>query len=114
MIRISRAAAVVATLAVTSAAGVSAAAPASATQVGPSVQRSAAHCDPWQVVSADWLKVHTSPSAKSSAVGQLPRLANFEACSYKVVGKVVWLHGSGYNGSKKLTGWVDSNYMASY
>lgn len=71
-------------------------------------------CEAWQVVSADWLKVHVSASASSAAVGQIPRLSNFFACSTKQVGKVTWLDGYGYNGSVKLTGWVDSDYMASY
>jgi hypothetical protein len=67
----------------------------------------------WSTVrSADWLRVHTTHSASSTAIGQLPRGARFNYCNGTVdSGGTEWQYGYGYNGSTKLTGWVDSGYL---
>jgi hypothetical protein len=65
------------------------------------------------VKSADWLRVHTTHSASSTSIGQLPRGARFTYCNGEVLsGGIDWQYGYGYNGSTKLTGWVDSGYLA--
>lgn len=70
---------------------------------------SATHVQP----SVDWLRVHTSPSATSAAIGQIPGGAafTFSSSSGTVVGSTAWYCGYGYNGSTKLTGWVDGAYL---
>jgi len=66
-------------------------------------------------VTADWLKVHTSPGLSTPVVGQLPRGATFCLLSLKesYVDGYFWAHGYGYNGSTKLTGYVVDQYLAS-
>lgn len=68
----------------------------------------------WSTVeTADWLKVHTTHSATSASVGQIPRGAKWYYCNGEVIsGGIDWQYGYGYNGSTKLTGWVDSGYLA--
>lgn len=61
------------------------------------------------VETADWLRVHTGRSTSSPAVGQLPRGARF-CFLEQPSGR--WIHGFGYNGSTKLTGYVDGSYLA--
>jgi hypothetical protein len=65
-------------------------------------------------VAADWLRVHTQPSATSPAVGQLPYGARFHYCASSATrsGGYTWVYGYGYNGSTKLTGWVVYGYLA--
>lgn len=69
--------------------------------------------DKWGTVTADWLRVHTSYSASSPSVGQIPRGNIFHFCSSSGTwnGGYHWVYGYGYNGSTKLTGWVDSEYL---
>jgi len=66
------------------------------------------------VTGADWLRVHTSPGAGTPAVGQIPGGSGFHFCSRSSTksGPDYWVYGYGYNGSTKLTGWVDSRYLA--
>ncbi|NYJ74075.1 hypothetical protein [Allobranchiibius huperziae] len=66
------------------------------------------------VQTADWLKVHRSPSTSSGTVGQVKRGTLFHYCSSsgRSGGGHYWVYGYGYNGSKKLTGWVASEYLA--
>ncbi len=61
----------------------------------------------------DWLKVHTSPGITTPAVGQLKDGATFHHCTsdVKIVGGRGWVYGYGYNGSTKVTGWVDGDYI---
>ncbi|HJP73374.1 MAG TPA: hypothetical protein VJ914_03850 [Pseudonocardiaceae bacterium] len=68
----------------------------------------------WSTVeSADWLRVHTTHSATSPSIGQIPRGARWYYCNGEVIsGGIDWQYGYGYNGSTKLTGWVDSGYLA--
>ena len=58
--------------------------------------------------------MHTQASTSSSSVGQLPRGAIFHFCSSSEhsSGGHFWVYGYGYNGSKKLTGWVAGEYLA--
>jgi len=68
------------------------------------------------VVTADWLKVHTSPGVNEPAVGQVPNGSVFCARAgsayIKIVGGISWRYGYGHNGATKLTGWVDASYLA--
>lgn len=66
-------------------------------------------------VTADWLKVHTSPGLSTPVVGQLPKGATFCLLSrnYPYADGYFWAHGYGYNGSTKLTGHVVSRYLTS-
>jgi hypothetical protein len=111
MKRITRAAAVGAVLAT---AVVAAPASASARPSGGMQPAYSCSINSTYKVIADWLRVHTQPSASSSAVGQLPYGALFHFCasSFRQGGGYNWVYGYGYNGSVKLTGWVDYEYLA--
>jgi hypothetical protein len=65
------------------------------------------------VQGADWLRIHVTPSVSSSAVGQIPDKAQFNFCSssFMNIGTACWVYGYGFNGSKKLTGWADCQYL---
>lgn len=71
------------------------------------------------VINADWLRVHTKPGISTSVVGQLPKGALFCYITNSA-GQIqganadgyYWEYGYGYNGSTKLTGWVDAEYLA--
>ena len=65
------------------------------------------------VAHADWLRVHTSHSITSPSVGQIRYGATWTYCNGEALsGGIDWQYGFGYNGSTKLTGWVDSGYLA--
>ena len=71
------------------------------------------------VQNADWLRVHTKPGLSTSVVGQLPDGAQFcyiTNSAGQIQGAtadgIYWEYGYGYNGSTKLTGWVDAAYLA--
>lgn len=93
-------------------AGIGAVPSASATPVAPAYSCSIDTFSHVDVV--DWLKVHTSPGLSTPAVGQLPNGAKFSYCSkvLKMADGRAWRYGYGYNGSVKLTGWVDADYLA--
>jgi hypothetical protein len=96
-------------------AGTLVAAPAAAAATPRVVQASySCSIDSYGTVTADWLKVHTQPSVTSAAVGQIPYGNRFHYCSSsgRSNGGIYWIYGYGYNGSVKLTGWVDAAYVS--
>jgi hypothetical protein len=67
-------------------------------------------------VTADWLRVHTNHSVSSPVVGQVPYGSYWHYCAgtsgaWDSTHTYYWIYGYGYNGSTKLTGWVDSEYL---
>jgi hypothetical protein len=66
----------------------------------------------WSTVNTA-VKVYSSHSTTSTLVGTVPRGAKWYYCNgEELIGNIDWQHGYGYNGSTKLTGWVDSSHLA--
>ena len=85
-------------------------------EIAPASAHAAYSCtiDSWGGVTADWLRVHVSPGVNTSAVGQVPYGTQFHYCSSSGTssGGIYWVYGYGYNGSTKVTGWADYDYIA--
>lgn len=65
-------------------------------------------------VIVDWVRVRTNHSTSAGATGQLPRGAAVRYCAYSLTAEdgIMWVYGYGYNGSTKLTGWMDVYYLS--
>ncbi|MFC0546183.1 hypothetical protein [Kutzneria chonburiensis] len=63
--------------------------------------------------SIDWLRIHTSPGVNTPAVGQIPGGSGFcfNSASGRTVGGIYWVDGYGYNGSTRVSGWADGEYL---
>jgi hypothetical protein len=63
--------------------------------------------------SIDWLRIHTSPGVNTPAVGQIPGGSGFcfDSGSGRTVGGIYWVDGYGYNGSTRVSGWADGDYL---
>jgi hypothetical protein len=66
----------------------------------------------WSTVNIA-VKVYASHSTTSKLIGTVARGATWHYCNGEVlIGTTDWQYGYGYNGSTKLTGWVDSSHLA--
>jgi hypothetical protein len=61
----------------------------------------------------DWLRIHTAPGVNTPAVGQIRGGSEFcfTSSSDRYADGAYWYQGYGYNGTTKVSGWADGDYL---